>query len=94
MPLHTSNSNLNLKLNLNPNGFVTCNIPNTFESSPIRLIYDSKLILVEIFMHSIRLGPSLILVRLGGHCSTHQKAFVILVNALTDKANVHIKKKS
>ncbi len=94
--LHTLTSNLNLKLSLNPNGFVICIIFNAFILSPIYLIHNFRPSLHK--QRSLYIQSSLvqayILVKPGGHWSIHQKTFVILVNVLTNKADICTREKS
>ncbi len=94
--LCTSNSNIYFNLNLNPNRLVTCIILNAFVSSLIRLmipdIYQQRSLCIQLGQ-----VQAYVFVRPEGHWSTHQEAFVILVNALTfieDKADICTKKKS
>ena len=72
-PLHTSTFNLDLNLSLNPNGLVTCIIPDTFVSSPIRLVHDSRPSLHQQTSLCIQSNQiqAYVLVRPGGHWSTH-----------------------
>ncbi len=52
-PLRTSTSNIYFNLSLNPNGLVTCIIPNTFISSPIYIMCPDGYI-TEVSMHLIK----------------------------------------
>ncbi len=88
-PLHISTSNiyLNIYLNLklNRNGFITYIIPDAFLSYPIHLIHDFRPSLHQpsFYVANQSQVQAYILVRPGGYWSTHQKAFIILVKALT-----------
>ena len=95
-PLRTSTSNIYLNLSLNPNGLVACIIPDAFISSPIRLMIPDVHLQRSLCIQSSQV-QAYVLVRPGGHWSTHQEAFVILVNALTfieDEADVRRREKS
>ncbi len=96
-----STSDIYLNFSLNPNSLVTCIIPDAFISSRYIRIILIRLIIPDVHQQRFLCIQSdqvqaYVLVRPGSHWSTHQEAFVILVNAfmfIVDQADVRIREK-